>query len=95
MERVKVLVQGQAVVSTGSGSAGVGILGVDPEAERGLLPLAEKIETIAKKIYRADGATSSGTTNGGSFSAPGSPSGSSSAPAKSSSSPRTTSRETL
>jgi ABC-type lipoprotein release transport system permease subunit len=41
---VKLLIQGQAVVSTGNGSAGVGILGVDPEAERGVSPLVEKIE---------------------------------------------------
>jgi len=40
---VKVLIQGQAVVSTGSGSGGVGILGVDPEAERHVSPLAQEI----------------------------------------------------
>jgi ABC-type lipoprotein release transport system permease subunit len=41
---VKVLIQGQAVVSTANGSAGVGIFGVEPEAERDVSPLAEKIE---------------------------------------------------
>jgi len=40
---VKVLVQGQAVVSTGSGSAGVGLFGVDPDTERDVSPLALKI----------------------------------------------------
>jgi ABC-type lipoprotein release transport system permease subunit len=40
---VKALIQGQAVISTGSGSAGVGFIGVDPEAERGVSPLAQKI----------------------------------------------------
>jgi ABC-type lipoprotein release transport system permease subunit len=40
---VKVLILGQAVVSTGSGSAGVGLFGVDPDTERGVSPLAQKI----------------------------------------------------
>jgi ABC-type lipoprotein release transport system permease subunit len=40
---VKVLIQGQAVVSTGSGSAGVGLFGVDPDSERAASPLAQKI----------------------------------------------------
>ena len=40
---VKVLIVGQAVVSTGTGSAGVGLLGVEPEAERNVSPLALKI----------------------------------------------------
>lgn len=40
---VKALILGQAVVSTGSGSAGVGLYGVDPDAERGVSPLAQKI----------------------------------------------------
>jgi ABC-type lipoprotein release transport system permease subunit len=40
---VKALIQGQAVVSTGRGSAGVGFLGVDPDAEREISPLALSI----------------------------------------------------
>lgn len=40
---VKVLILGQAVVSTGAGSAGVGFLGVDTNAEREVSPLALNI----------------------------------------------------
>ena len=40
---VKAIIQGQAVVSTGTGSAGVGFIGVDPDGERSVSPLALKI----------------------------------------------------
>jgi len=43
VERVKPLILGQAVVSTGSGSAGVGLTAVDPEAEQATSVLAHKI----------------------------------------------------
>jgi ABC-type lipoprotein release transport system permease subunit len=40
---IKVLIQGQAVISTAGGSAGVGIFGIDPETERTVSPLADRI----------------------------------------------------
>jgi putative ABC transport system permease protein len=43
VERIKALILGQAMASTGSASVGVGLVGVDPEAEKALSPLAEKI----------------------------------------------------
>lgn len=52
VERVKPQILGQAVVSTGSGSAGVGLIGVDPEAEKQDSPVARKI--IAGRYLKAD-----------------------------------------
>lgn len=43
VESVKVLIIGQAMISTGSGSIGVGLIGVDPALERALSPLARTI----------------------------------------------------
>ncbi|HZI12605.1 MAG TPA: ABC transporter permease [Myxococcus sp.] len=43
VEHVKRLVQAQAVVSTGSGSVGVSVLGVDPKREALTSPLARKL----------------------------------------------------
>ena len=43
VERIKPLILGQAMASTGSGSIGVGLIGVDPDAEKVLSPLAQKI----------------------------------------------------
>jgi ABC-type lipoprotein release transport system permease subunit len=43
VERVKPLIRGQAVVSTGRGSAGVGLVAVEPEAELATSVLAHKI----------------------------------------------------
>jgi ABC-type lipoprotein release transport system permease subunit len=39
----KIIIQGQGVVSTGSGSTGVGIFGVDPKSERSVSPLAGRV----------------------------------------------------
>lgn len=43
VEQVKPLVVGQAMVSTSAGAVGVGLVGVNPEAEAAASPLAEKI----------------------------------------------------
>ena len=40
----KIIIQGQGVVATASGSTGVGIFGVDPESERSVSPLARRIQ---------------------------------------------------
>jgi len=40
----KVIIQGQGVVATGSGSTGVGIFGVDPGSEHSVSPLSRRIQ---------------------------------------------------
>lgn len=43
VQKIKALILGQAMASTGSGSVGVGLVGVEPEVELQLSPLAKNI----------------------------------------------------
>ena len=49
---IKVLINGQAMISTGSGSVGVGLIGVDPRLEKAVSPLARTI--TSGRYIRAD-----------------------------------------
>ncbi|MGC9323298.1 MAG: ABC transporter permease [Desulfomonilia bacterium] len=50
---IKPLIQGQAMVSTGSGSVGVSLVGVDPLVEKSLSPIASSIVT-GRYLSRSD-----------------------------------------